>query len=390
MSASGGVEVYQAGKMPTVHWPNGRWCLEANSFLLFLLQEGCSVRGGGSLKTYAHQLGFIVDYCFALETSFTDLTDGQFVLFMHALSSDSNRSASTNLQIGRISLRFLEHVAHLSQKNDLLGNRGQIRAAKEEKYNAQLGRKVTSWHHRSFPKPGPKNTVFPIARKVIDALKLAAVEHSSSPFLKMRRLTTLLLLEHTGCRRSELVKITTIDIRCALQEAIPMLKVATHKQGGNKQAFRLIPVRRSVLEFALNYDEVYRKSVIRQTCGHAADTGHLFISTTTGKKLDAAHIGLEIWKLKQAANIGSKTTAHMFRHRFATLKLVDLIENHLIESVDDVRAALVSIESFKAKLIQWTGHKSVMSLDQYVDLAFEEVSGFNESVAKLPRSFNDT
>jgi len=69
----------------------------------------------------------------------------------------------------------------------------------------------------------------------------------------------------------------------------------------------------------------------------------------------------------------------MFRHRFITKLFVTLIEQHEFENTDSFRRALLDIESLKQKVMQWTGHTRMESLDTYIHLAFEEIANFTKT-----------
>ena len=74
-----------------------------------------------------------------------------------------------------------------------------------------------------------------------------------------------------------------------------------------------------------------------------------------------------------------KLYAHAFRHRFITEKLKDYIREHQsIYGDDEIKKMLFSTDMLKTKLKEWTGQTWSNSLDVYIHLAFEELSGFKE------------
>ncbi len=79
------------------------------------------------------------------------------------------------------------------------------------------------------------------------------------------------------------------------------------------------------------------------------------------------------------SGIEDRVSPHMFRHRFITKLFVALIEQHHFENSDSFRRALVSTEDFKRKILEWTGHRNILSLEPYLHLAFREISGVETS-----------
>jgi hypothetical protein len=51
--------------------------------------------------------------------------------------------------------------------------------------------------------------------------------------------------------------------------------------------------------------------------------------------------------------------------------------------VSDLRRALLSTETLKMKVMEWTGHKSLEALDHYIHLAFETETEFKETLNLL-------
>ncbi|MBR2563054.1 MAG: hypothetical protein IKE29_00345, partial [Paenibacillus sp.] len=61
----------------------------------------------------------------------------------------------------------------------------------------------------------------------------------------------------------------------------------------------------------------------------------------------------------------------MFRHAFITNLFRLLVERHKYESKDEFQAALISDKEFLRKVREWTGHKSIESLRDYLTKVFE-------------------
>lgn len=379
------IHTVDAEGIPLFRWPNGRWCFAANSFMLQLFRDGLARQPrGGTLGTYAAYLSHLVRYCHAAKTDFHELTDQQFTLFMRTLHGERQhsdefariREANTTVDIGRLCLRFLEHVGELSGQKNFVGPGGAIHAKRRQ--TSQDGITKVTWEHPSFPVGSGNKTRLPISRSQIESLQKAATEHSTSDFQRVRRYIMLRLLEVTGGRRSEVVSLTVQSVRDALAMDKPALSLVTLKRGD--RMLRLVPINRHDARFLLEFADRLRKKIVKATCGERADDGILLISETTGRGLRSNTVTQEIWDLAQLSGIEGKACAHMFRHRFITKLFVALIEQHEIENEDSFRRMLINTETFKSSVLEWTGHKRAESLDRYIHLAFSELVGVSTTV----------
>jgi len=65
ISKNNSVVTSLADYFPTLSWPDGRWCFEANVFMLELYYKGLSRKNkGGTLLTYAANISPIIRYCY--------------------------------------------------------------------------------------------------------------------------------------------------------------------------------------------------------------------------------------------------------------------------------------------------------------------------------------
>jgi len=385
-------------------WPNGKWCLLANIYLLELYARGLSRKNrGGTLLTYAANISHLIRFCYNNKTDFIDLTDNQFTFFINGLISERSgvsperlaRTANSVIAIGRNCLEFLASVGRTYTDDGFIGSNGRIRAEQKEfnirqesqpKGKGKLVRKF--WHHRAFPTPDAKNKRLPISTDVINRLREAVASVSNSIYLRKRRYVMLKLLEITGGRRIEISELTVESVYQAAKMSEPMLKLITAKK--HEEKFRYIPISRHDVIFLLEFIEKNRRRIIRTTCGYKLDDGYVLVSETTGKKLQPNTITQEISALALAAGIKEKSCPHMFRHRFITKLFVALIEQHEFENADNFRRALLDTESIKQKIQEWTGHTNMSSLDVYINLAFEEVANFQKTydIIKAQRSID--
>ena len=76
----------------------------------------------------------------------------------------------------------------------------------------------------------------------------------------------------------------------------------------------------------------------------------------------------------------------MFRHAFITNLFTLLIERHKFESKDDFEAALISDREFLRKVREWTGHKSIESLRDYLTKVFEGNDGIGDATESVHKT----
>jgi len=363
-----------------------------------LYQRGLSrTNGGGTLKTYAKNISHLIRYCYKNKIDFIDLSDNEFTFFIKSLQGEKHfihsltnkRDTNTILNIGRNCLDFLISVGYLYSNSDFVGPKGRIVIRnKEFSFLGKGGRKRITrkyLHHHSFPTPDIKKQRLPITDKLVQKLRNAIYPLGSSTFIRARRYAMLQLLEMTGCRRAELIGVTVKSIKNAMQMKEPILKLPSLKS--NKE-YRLIPVFRPDLRMLIQYIDKNRKRVIRRTCGLSNDGGELFINENTGKSLVPDTINGEFGALCKQAGIQEKAHPHLFRHQFITKLFIRLIEQHDIENEDSFRKHLLDTETMKQKVMEWTGHSSIESLNIYIHLAVDEVASYTDtrSAIKLRQS----
>ncbi|NDH67159.1 MAG: site-specific integrase [Gammaproteobacteria bacterium] len=390
MDTRGRAVTAQADNIPMLSWPNNHWCFEANLYMLELYERGLSRRnGGGTLAVYAANISHLLRYCFDNRTDLLSLTDSQFTLFIRGLqverkkdrSSIRVRDANTIINIGRNCLDFLNCIGRFHNQLDFVSKNGRIRAERKEiQINIDGSSKTlrrSFWHHHAFPTPDCKVRVLPISSNNITKLREAVIQSSTSTFLRRRRQIMLMMLEVTGGRRGEIVRLTIDSVMKAQAMPHPMLDLITLKK--RSSPIRQIPIPRPDLDLLVSFIEKQRRRIVKEKLGNHQDHGYVFVSETSGQPLNAQTISQEMYALAKTANINEKAHAHMFRHRFITKLFVSLIEQHAFENVDDFRRALLDTETLKQKVQQWTGHTQTSSLDIYIDLAFEEATNFQKT-----------
>jgi integrase len=391
------VEAVKADKVPVMRWPDGKWCLPANVYMLTLWERGLSRRGrGGTLATYAANVTHLLRFCYDEGLEIHDLNDSDFVRFVGQLRQVDEqkekpraRDDTTVCQICSNCMDLIQSVADFRQDPHLIGKEGRIRGYKVPgKRRDELGRRSdeaqeTVWKHPALPKRDPARRRHPISQKNISKLREAVLHISPSLHQRVRRYAMLTALEFTGGRRTEVASLRVADVIAAAQSPTNALRLLTVKRPGGKDDHRWLPVATGDLLGLLNYIRVNRKSVIRKTIGPSHDHGYVFVNERTGAPLEANTVTQEVHLLAKSAGISTVTCPHMFRHRYITKIFIQLIEQHKLTNKSDLRLALLSTKQLKQQLLQWTGHRRIESFERYVDYAFEEIANISVSLNQV-------
>lgn len=391
LGADGLLHTRPAQDLPLMTWPDGSWCHPANTFLRSLFEKGLSRNNrGGTLAIAAANISHLLRFCWERRIDILEINDNLFRDFVGELLDQERagqpgqkaREANGVLAIGRTCLQFLDSVGRSAGDTGFVGAEGRIRAKLTESISVRTVqlrnekfKTVRSWHHDAFPQPSVKRSRSPISTANIEKMRHAVPSISPSTHLRARRHTTLKLLEVTGARRGEIAGITLSSVVRASHMPNPMLELPTLKKGGNTTRF--IPTSRADIRFILQYAQIHRRSVVRRAL-RSNDHGMLLVSERTGEALQPNTITQEIRLLRTAAGISEKSCPHMFRHRFITKLFVALIEHHRISNGDEFRRLLMDGEELKRKVAEWTDHANLKSLDQYIDLAFDEVGSYKK------------
>ncbi|RQQ21308.1 site-specific integrase [Burkholderia stagnalis] len=194
----------------------------------------------------------------------------------------------------------------------------------------------------------------------------------------------LRLLEATGGRRSEVVRITIKDIEDALLSNGPFLKLYSAKRPGETEGaapHRYVKVTFNDLDYVRRYIEQFRAPIVDRMLGGVGDHGFLLIAFNTAGRLTDGVVTNELRRLRVEAKIKGKAHPHLFRHRFMTIRMKNLIEAHKITSKNEFEV-LFKLEGFKKEVAESTGLKSLASLDVYLDWAFIELAGLEGDFRK--------
>lgn len=384
---NGTLKTREAGLIPMIRWPDGRWCHHANDYMLSLFERGKSRhQRGGTLSTYAAHLSHLIRFCHLRSLSFSELTDNDFKAFIASLvtcdddqfstrRTHATRSNNSVLDIARTSIGFLKNVADSTCDPGLIGpgarintvERRFIRLSKKRGGNSKVS---TYWSHSCLPNPSAKKTRKPISSSDIERLREAIGRMTSSSLLRKRRLVMLRVLEMTGARRGEVELLTCRDIYSAANMHEPMLRLKTLKSA--EGATREVPVSASDLRFVIEYIEKNRRPLIARLGMAAQDDNHLLVSATTGKGLRANTITNELALIARAANLETQCCPHLFRHRFITKAVQLIVDRNLTQNRSAFRRAIMDSGTLLVHLMQWTGHKDRESFAGYIDLGFDE------------------
>jgi len=384
-----------ASNIPMVTWPDGRWCLEANLYMVRLYQGHYSrTHRGGSLLVYATHISHLIRYCYISKLSFFDISNSHFTMFMHGLRNELSHSSSMKharsntqvIKIGRKCLEFLKFISSMTADSDLVGEHGRVLVSTRPNKNTRRSSRFEAsehLYHSSFPKPDPVRIKFPISDHATAAVRASVRISTNNSFIRARRNLMLRMLESLGGRRTELVNQIIPDIDAALREQENMISLLTVKKRGDRHAVRMVPITSEDLALIKQYIKINRAPVIKRTCGFHKDTGHLFISAKTGYKLTANTITSEIHLLSKHAKLTEPVSPHLYRHRYITKIFIFYLEFYNTNATNNFASLARYIETVKAKVKEYTGHTHVSSLDHYVNLAFEEANFFQDVKDKL-------
>jgi len=386
--------------MPILNWPNSVPCVEANLYLLSgVMNKSWSIkRDGGTAKANASILSHIIRFCFDNSIHFCQLTDSYFELFVNRLMMEKKkdgtryRSNTRVVEIGRHTLRFLIFVGEKHYDKYFIGEKGCRLTCFELEYKeGNVSRKY--YHHISLPSKDPYVRRLPVA--LTDVSKLyKLVDEGSSKSLIVRDSCLIKAFDSTGGRRSEVANLRVSDVEKALSsdDKIPMLRLITLKQKEHEQleVEREIPVYRGTLRAINKYIKRIRIRIIEKiNKGRIAkgnkniiDHDFVFISETTGNPLSADSITTMFNSWAKAIGAKGDLIAHAFRHSYITKMMNLIIEKFELKEESELKAKFATDKAFKLQLLSWTGHKSLKSLDNYIHLAFGDLSGVSATMDK--------
>lgn len=395
------------------HWPSGDPCQIVEMFLQDKAQTlSTNPLDGGTVGLYASQLSHLVRFCYQRKIEFIDLThfDIEHMIFELIQERDkTGRPKRNNNTVKAISSTVVSFLLWIQE--NIFTSRALIGVDTPEKRH-QI--KLTSKNFRttnghivnravlvsSLPKstttakkPMPTiireriwNALVDLKEKQTVSKKLQGSfsdqeKREHLKYMHARRELQLILLESTGLRPQELVRIQCLENLERLRKSQLSIPTLKRRDGSH----RVIPIDRQVSMKIETFIFVHREKLLARLrraglidlSAPPPDTLYLSSETGTAVMPDAAY--QDFRRLCLAAKIDQKSCQSMFRHRFITnmvkLHLVSFIENnphknkHMMTE-SDYRTILQKVASF-------TGHKSADSLLHYIDLAWEELEAFS-------------
>jgi site-specific recombinase XerD len=382
------LKLVNANDTPFITFGNGVPCYEANMYIYQQLRESTKAT---SIKTYAKHIHHLVQYCNDNGITFSQLNDTTFTLFVQGLQGQRDkygelvRANNTTRGIAQRCITFLYFVKYYHDLDNFIGI-GKENAIRVKLKKHQISiegsnykKEVVVVTHTSVPSKDAVKRRLPVSED--NALKVwDYISNQENREKRYRDIALYQCLEQLGGRITEIHLITMDDIKNATQSGDnPYLRLTTLKRRDDVES-RSIPVSWALLTSIKQYINKTRKKVIKRTFGKTNDHGYLFVSLTTGKRLQSETLTsyMNIWKKK----LGIKGELHpqLYRHAFITNKLREIILQHKdITSADKFREHLLHMERFKMQLKEWTGHTLLSSLDIYINLVFADLNGYSET-----------
>lgn len=396
-------------------WPSGAPCHLVEMFLLDKARtHSTNPLDGGTIRLYAAQLSHLVRFCYKHKVDFIQLSHSDIDALIAELACEQDvrgyrkRNNNTIKSIIGTIVSFLCWIQEkVFTQRPLIGvdtreRKHQIKLV-PRKFRSPNGYAVsTSAFASALPnttttakQPMPSAIREKIWEKLVDSKASSNIsrklqgtfsdrdQRDHLRYMHARRELQLILLEATGLRPQELVRIRYSDNVERLRQS--QLAIPTLKRREHKVPYRVIPIDRQVAMKVETFIFIHRykliarlkRSGILTPLQTPSDTIYLSSETGMAVKPDAAY--QEFRRLCASGNLDQQSCQSMFRHRFITnmvkLHLIAFVEappckNRQMMTESDYRTILQKIASF-------TGHKSANSLLHYIDLAWDELDAFS-------------
>lgn len=395
----------------TLVWPNGFPCTLVEMYLLDIAPLLTLREYGGSLRAKAAALSHLVRYCWNRRLNLWELHDAEFRDFIEYLSEELRVDRPTLRRRNRNTVRALieECLAFFSwlQSNiirdrTIVGPRDsnpQIRLL-PKKTSGYLGAQINKFVYAYTPPPDPTDPTGPIPsairNKLWDALLTKAdptiytarfKSRYKDDFLKeltyllARRELMLLLLEATGARPGELVRLSlSKNERCSSANRII---IPTLKRRRGKDPERSVPISGEVALKIELFIEKHRRALLERRMRRAAPPRAVdrLLLTIEGTPMSELTLTKDFQRIVALTKLNQRVCPSMFRHRFITI----MVARHLTDFMSAApgrNAALITESDYRTilrKVATFTGHAREESLFRYIDWAWEEVGVFRET-----------
>lgn len=358
---------WPAPSMRVLFWPNGKVCWQANMYLVELRKRNLAI---STVNTYCSELSRLLRFLHGSSLRIEQVHDEHLVAFADYLLRPPSGKGITANHANRLVLRAIGFLSWLQWRLPsarLVGVDGegaQISLTIRRGGSRHRGSRV---HHPAFVARNVRREVRPITGEAIRSLQKACRAAASTEFVIVRNGAMLAMLSDSGVRREELVWIRASDIQRALDQG-GRLDVRTAKRRGNPM--RQVPVPVETLKLVRTFLDVHRRLQVRRLTKRDrtfVDEGWAFC-TRSGGQLAPASVTQIFANLRETASLKQRASPHMFRHRWITLQLKQMlgalqdVNSHGVQMLTTVLSRLASI----------TGHASLDSLWNYVDWTFDE------------------
>ncbi|PHN84402.1 integrase [Vibrio splendidus] len=386
--------------IPFLSYSNYKPCLEANAYIHHLAVS--KNLNPTSIRTYADKIVHLIRFIEKQPTisRFSQLTNSSFTLFIQNLTKENKpngepkRSPTEVAKVGETCIQFLEFVGAFHDLNNFIGvsETDAITILKKthtiriEGTNKTKNAFTTS--HSSLPKKGTIKTRHPVSKD--DSLKIwehikkqkKDISHIKDPKVKRlakreqydkrkRDMAIYTAMEMSGGRVGELHSIRYSDYLEARRTG--KLRIHTSKKRNDENSERYIPVDNILLEYIAQYTEVRMRVMKKVSVKH----DFLFISLNDGQPFSKRSWTTYINSWGRELGIVGQVSPHLWRHaRFTNWMVERILTSQEINSKDDFKKNILHTQQFKKELQQFSGHTLMSSLDSYLDLAWEQLHGY--------------
>ncbi|VVE07358.1 hypothetical protein PSO31014_02432 [Pandoraea soli] len=362
--------------------PDGRPWLLAEAYLLSIRHK-LTVRSadGGSLKVLASSLTQFATHCSSFDVDVLNVTESDMVDFARVLGGQRNLRLSPRRGANTIR-QILDDVRSFLHWSSLWWGAGGEDVAPMK---SECGRR--SARPSYYPRRAAVNRKWPIstsARNTLwDEVSAQACEspHGCSnglalDYMRSRRELILLLLEGTGCRPAELVRLRLSGMDGDIGSRRIRLPTLKRRLNSDPERCIPIPVEMAVpLEAFVFGPRARLMDALRASGKPLSDEDYLFVDVVRGAPLTVEALQKDFRRLAKQAAPDGRACMTMFRHRFIT-NMVRLHLMALAGTALDTERLLLSDSDYRAvlhKVKVFTGHQSERSLIHYVDWARDEL-----------------
>ncbi|WP_081441989.1 tyrosine-type recombinase/integrase [Mariprofundus ferrooxydans] len=372
-------------------WPSLKPCWEANMYIVHRLRMGRSI---GTVRNDAAQIALLLVFLYQQNLSFDDISNDVMNAFSDYLVNEEDRVVPQSKRRGgrqtnKILRRTLDYLqwyqALFPVRNVLVGPYGSGAQITVEEKSVKVNRRNTHYlRHECMVPNDIARDVKPMARNIFTSLLDACGEIAKSRFVQSRARIMLKLLSDTGARRVEIATILVEDVLRTKKNGSCKLLLKTAKRGDWKE--RLVPIPEATLDALLTFIEIDRRLHLRKLKHKQKEitdnTGPLLL-TFRGKPLSTPTITVDISRLRKIAGISERATAHMLRHRWITIQVVERLKAYIGKKLPiDIENTILT------KVASMTGHKQIESLKPYIYLAFDEMGVWDTSDAVINMRVN--